>query len=183
MVITKVNIASNAFVMLGGEVISSFVDGDVQSLIAAALYDVTLYAMLTETKWNFATKYFDLVQETIAPKGPYKYKYQLPSDCIYVIKCTSNQYEIQNYDLLTNDKEPQIEYIYQIDEINLPPYFVKALQYNLAAQFAIPLTGSVEKASYFVQMYENELKKARNADSSQRITEPIHSAPYIEARR
>ncbi len=183
MVITKVNIASNAFVMLGGEIISSFVDGDVQSNIAASLYDVTLFAMLTETKWNFATKYFNLVQETLTPKGPWKYKYQLPSDCIYVIKCTAQSYEIQNYDLLTNDKEPQIEYIYQIDEINLPPYFVKALQYNLAAQFAIPLSGSIDKANYFQSLYELELKKAKNSDSSQRISEPIKSAPYIDTRR
>lgn len=180
---SPVSLCSNALILLGGQPISSFTDGSTESQIASLLYENTYHAMLTETQWHFATKTAKLARHTERPDNGYNYKFQLPSDHLYVVKCSDRDYEIYERDVYANSEEVTIMYVYPVDEANLPPYFAKALEYNLAAQFAIPLTDSSTKANFYANVYQSAIKKARFADASQRPPSAIEDSPYIQARR
>nr|BDD47250.1 hypothetical protein 4 [bacterium] len=165
---SAVSICSNALVLLGGQAISSFTEGGTESQIAEQLYTTTYHAMLTQTIWHFAVRTEQLVRMVDKPDNGYAYKFQLPSDLLYIVKADVGKYEIYERTLYTNAATVQIEMVYPVEEINLPAYFVKALEYNLASLFAIPLTGNASRAQYYRELYEMELKKARRADASQR---------------
>lgn len=169
MATSALTIASNALILLGDQPISSFKDGDAGALIAAHLYDATYQSMLTETLWHFATRTALLAKLSAKPDNGYLSKFQIPQDCLYVVKTdTHTRYEIYEREIYTNTTSLKIEYIYKVDEVNLPVYFAKALEYNLASLFAIPLTGNVSRAEFYRKLYIDELKKARRADASQR---------------
>lgn len=180
---SAISICSNALILLGDQPISSFTDGDTGSLIAANLYESTYHAMLTETLWHFATRTANLAKLVEKPDNGYNNKYQLPQDCLYVVKTdTESKYEIYEREIYTNSETLQIEYIYPVEEINLPVYFAKALEYNLASLFAIPLTGNATRGEYYRSLYEMELKRARRADASQRPGEQLGNDRYIAVR-
>ena len=182
MAISALSLCSNALTLLGANSIASFIEGSAESEVAALLYETTYHAMLTETQWHFATRTASLARHTETPDNNFKYKYQLPIDCLYVAKASSKRYEIYERDLYSDHKEVDIEYVYPVDENNLPAYFAKALEYNLAAQFAIPITENTTKAEFFANMYQVVIRKARYADASQRPNIPIQDSPYIHAR-
>ena len=182
MATTSISIASNALVLLGDQPISSFTDGEAGSLIAAQLYETTYHAMLTETLWHFATRTEKLARLVETPDNNYSYKFQLPSDLLYIVTADVAHWEVYERELYANSKEVQIEMVYPVDEINLPPIFAKALEYNLASLFAIPLTGNATKADYYRNLYQLELSKAKRADASQRPGYTLGNDRYITAR-
>ena len=180
---TPINICSNALVLLGGQAIASFTDGDTGSQISSQLYETTYHAMLTETLWHFATRTELLAKQVEKPKNNYTNKFQLPSDLLYIVNADTKHYEVYERELYANAESVQIEMIYPVKEINLPVYFVKALEYNLASLFAIPLTGNASRAEYYRQLYEMEFKRAKRADASQRPGYPMGENRYVIARR
>jgi len=182
MTVSALSLCSNALTLLGANSISSFTEGSAESEVSTLLYETTYYAMLTETQWHFATRTADLARHVELPDNGYKFKFQLPTDCLYVAKSSDRRYEIYERDLYANSEVVQIEYVYPVKEVNLPPYFTKALEYNLAAQFAIPITENATKAEFFAGLYQQAIRKARYADASQRPNIPIQDSPYIYAR-
>ena len=179
----KIEIASNALILLGDQPIASFTDGDTGSMLAANLYETTYHAMLTETLWHFATRTEQLAKLVEKPTNGYSNKYQLPVDCLYVVKADTSHYEIYERELYANADSVQIEMVYPVDEVNLPSYFVKALEYNLASLFAIPLTGNASRGEFYRTLYEAELKRAKRADASQRPASQVGgSERYVTAR-
>ncbi len=184
MSVSAVSISSNALVLLGGTTISSFTDDSTGSQIAALLYETTYHALLTETRWRFASRTDRLARHTLPPENsPWQYQFQLPSDCLYVTKCTDPVYEIYERRLYSNSSSVDAEIVFPVNEVNLPAYFVRALEYKLASLFAIPLTGDINKSDFYYKLAEAELKKARYNDASQRPPTAIEDSPYITARR
>ena len=84
--------------------------------------------------------------------------------------------------LYCNDLEVYVDYTYRVDEDKLPPYFTKMLEFFLSAQFAISLTGSIEKGEYFSKLYLNELRRAKFADSTQTPQDSFVDSPYLSVR-
>ena len=179
---SPITISSNALVLLGEQSISSFNDDTTSSQVASQLYNTTVEAMLTETQWHFATRSALLAKHAVKPDNGWENRFQLPVDCIYVVQASVSNYEIYERDLFANAESVRIMYVYHPDEVNMPAHFVKALEYNLASLFAIPVTGSSSRAEYYRQLYEAELKRARFADASQRPNNQIQDSPYLEVR-
>jgi len=182
MTVSDISICSNALILLGGESISSFQDGTTAATISSHLYTTTYHAMLTETRWHFATRTAKLARHTEAPDNGWMYKFQLPVDCMYVVKCSDKRYEVYERDIFADHEDILIEYVYPVKEENLPMYFTKALEYNLAAQFAIPLTGNTSRGEFYASAYQTAVKKARWADASQRPNDAIEDSPYLTSR-
>jgi len=179
---SSISLASNALLLLGHETIASFDEGTAGATIAANLYENSYLSLLTNHRWRFATKKAQLARLVETPLNEYNYAFQLPSDCLYLIKTTSRNYQIYENKLYTNDIEIKVDYIFRIDEGNLPPYFTKMLEFFLASQFALSLTGDMEKGNYFSRMYLFELKKAKFTDSTQHPQETFIDNPYVDIR-
>ena len=180
MASSDIQIASNSLQLLGHSSISAFDEGTAGAEIAAALYDITYEATLTEYRWRFATKKVQLARLTGTPIDDYIFQYQLPADLLYLIRTTRGNlnYELYEDKLHTNDTEVIIDYIFKIPADRLPAYYVSALQFLLASQFALPITGSESKAQLYFGMYQSQLRKARHTDATQRPNRTFEDDPY-----
>ncbi len=178
---SKVEIVSNALLMLGDKPISSLTEGTTGATLGANLFETTYISMLQNHRWRFATKTQALTRLSATPDTGYTYSFALPSDSLYIIKGSSN-YEIYGREIHTNTTEFTIDYISRVSEDALPAYFTKALEYNLAERFSIPITGDINKATYFGKRYLEEVKHAKHTDSTQYPEVAVQHNPYIEAR-
>ena len=173
----KEQVCNSALLLIGTQGLSSFEDGSAGAELAKAFFDLTYQSMLTESRWHFATRQQELVQ--IAGTT----NYQLPQDCLYVVNSTVNPYEIYERTILTDTNQiPTIEYIFEPDLQNVPPYFIQALEFKLAAKFAIPLTEDATKTSTYTALYQQEVKKAKYLDSTSRTVDIIPMGAYIGVR-
>jgi len=179
---SNIALASNALLLLGHETIASFTEGTAGATIASNLYENSYLSQLTNHRWGFATKQQQLARCSTSPVDGYTYAYVMPSDCIYLIKADTRNYRVYGHMVYTNATTLYIDYIYRVDEVNLPPYFTKMFEFFLAAQFALPLTGDIKKGEYYSRMYLNELKRAKFADSTQSPQDTFIDSPYTEVR-
>ena len=177
-----VDVCSSAITLLGGEKIASLNEGSAAAEISSQLFQGIYESLLTEYRWRFAIRSKSLSKLTEPTDNNYAHKFQLPSDVLAVLNCTSNPYEIYQEELYTNSDDVSIEYIFTPKLDRLPPYFIKALEYRLAGEFAVPLTASEKKADLYFGLFENQMKKARHTDSVSRTTDTINSSPYISVR-
>lgn len=176
----KIEIISNAMVLIGANPISSLSEGT-EGLVGAALYENTYRGILASHSWRFATKKKQLARLTETPLNEFAYQYQLPSDLITVFKVQElTDYEIYGDKLYSDSPGVSIDYRYRIDETLLPDYFVLMLQFLLAAQFAIPITDNSQRAQLYQGLYEAQLRRAKNIDSSARPSSAIQDSPLTE---
>jgi len=183
---SSIDIASNALILIGDEPINSFTEPGAGATAAANLYQTTYEDVLAEHPWTFATKWQKLNQLAAEPDPliNYKYGYQVPTDSIAIweIKPHSD-YIIVNNILYSNQNELLARYIYAPNETSLPPYFVKALEYKLASEFAISVTEDDKKNALYEKKYFQSLAKARSRDSQSKPQQPIIDSPFIDVRR
>lgn len=173
----KIDLISDAMILIGANPISSINEGT-EGVVAEALYEDTYKGLLSLHSWRFATKKALLNRLTDAPLNEFSYQYQLPSDIITVVKTYDNSdYEIYEDKLYSNNTSVQIDYRYRVDETNLPSYFVMTLKFLLAAQFAIPITDNSQRAQTYEGLYERQLARAKNIDSSSRPQDAIADSP------
>lgn len=178
-----IQLASNALLLLGHEPIAAFDEPTAGAQIASNLYDQSYKFILSQHRWRFATKQAVLARLTAEPTDVFKYQFQLPVDMLYLIRAiNAHHYEIYGDKLYCNQQAVNIEYVYNISSDRLPSYYAKAFEFYLASQFAIPVTGDIDKASYFSQQYEKAMVKAKYLDSSQRPNDAFTDNPYVDAR-
>ena len=175
---TSIKMASNALILLGEDAIQSL-DDDVA---ASNLYDSTYEGLLTLDPWTFATKEADLSRNTASPddKTGYQYSFNLPSDLLRVWQMLPHcDYRIVGNEVQSNEPELRLRYIYRVDESNLPPHFIKLVEYKLASEFAISVSEDENRAALFENKYKTQLNQARTIDAQGQPNRPIADAPFI----
>ncbi len=183
---SDIDIASNALLLIGDNPISSFTESGAGAKAAANLYASTYEQYLSEHPWSFAFKEQKLNQLSQTPDDltNFNFAYQKPTDLIrlWALFPHSNYVPVGNL-FYSNQNELLARYIFKVDEVNLPPHFVKALEYKLAADFAISVTEDRGKAEYYAALAQQFIAKAKNVDSQGRPQEPIISSPFTDVRR
>ena len=180
---SAIKINSNALILLGHSPIASFEDVGSGAQVASNLYETTLRAMLSDHRWRFATKKSQLSRLVATPDNDFSYMFQLPTDYINMIRVIeTSHYDIYGDKVYTNSATCNIDYTYRVDESYFIPSFTKALEFYLAAQFAIPVTGNSTRAQEYNSMYEAQLRRAKNTDSSGRPNVGIQSSPFTDVR-
>jgi len=180
--IARVQLCSNALLLLGDRPIASLTDETTGSTLSANLFENTYLAMLQNHRWRFAVKTQELPRLSAEPKTRYRYAFQLPADFLYATKGDSRTYEVYGNEIHCNAQSFQLDYVRRVDEDLLPAYFAKALEYNLAFQFSVPLTGDMDKGLYYQKVYIDAIRKAKMADSSQYPEVGVHDQPYVNIR-
>lgn len=182
---SAIDISSNALLLIGDEPINSFTEPGAGAQTAANLYPQTKEMVLTYHPWTFALKEQALSRLSQSPdsKTNYNYAYQLPTDLIRLWKVMpQSDYLIVGNLVYSNEPELLARYVYDVPESNIPAHLVKALEYQLAAEFAIAVTEDVGKAQFYQQKASLQLAKASSVDSQGQPQESITSSPFIEAR-
>ena len=180
---TDISMCSNALLLIGHSTISSFTDPGSGPVVASNLYETTYENMLTLHRWRFATSKAALSRLTATPLNEWDYAFTLPSDYLMMVRVYPDaDYELYENKLFSNQQEVEIDYVFKPDESRLPPYFVKLMEFHLAAQFAIPITDNSTKAEEFRKMFEDQLRRAKYIDSQSRPGDAIVDSPFLESR-
>jgi len=182
---TDIAMSSNALLLLGDNPISSFSETGAGAQVAANLYPETYRAILATYPWSFALKEQFLSRLTQSPDEltHYVYAFQLPADCIRLWKVMSwNDYSLVGAYVYSNQRELLARYIYEVEETALPPHVVKAIEYKLAAEFAVPVTEDTAKAQFYEQKYLFQLAQAQTIDSQSEPQKKIIDSPFINTR-
>ncbi len=182
---SAIDISSNALLLIGDEPINSFTEPGAGAQTAANLYQQTKEMVLTYHPWTFALKEQALSRLSQSPdsKTNYNYAYQLPTDLIRLWKVMpQSDYRIVGNLVYSNEPKLLARYVYDVPESNIPAHLVKALEYQLAAEFAIAVTEDDGKAQFYQQKASLQLAKASSVDSQGQPQESITSSPFTEAR-
>lgn len=182
---SSIDIASNALLLIGDNPISSFDDPGAGAQAAANLYPETKKRLLSAHPWSFATKQQRLNRLSQVPDDltGFNNAFQLPTDLIRIwnIQQHSDYILVGNL-LYSNQTEILATYIFDVDEVNLQPHFVKHLEYALAADFAISVTEDLNKAQYYEQKSIVAGSQAMAIDAQNRPQSGIIDSPLIDAR-
>ena len=93
------------------------------------------------------------------------------------------QYAMVGSLVYSNQTELLARYVFKVAESKLPPHFQKALEYKLAADFALLVTEDNSKSQIFEQKYRIAISQARTIDSQSHPQQPIISQPFTDVRR
>jgi len=178
----RVQLVSNALILLGDKPIASLTEDTTGALLGANLFENTYLTMLQDHRWRFAVKQQLLAKLSIKPITKYNYAFQLPADYLYGFKGSERQFEIYGNEVHANSPTFTMDYIQRIQEDLLPAYFAKALEYNLSAQFAVPITGDEKKGLYYQKIFMDSIRKAKVIDSQQYPEVPVQDSPYTQIR-
>jgi hypothetical protein len=171
---SEVQICNLALLELGQAGITAFNEGSKPATLAEAFYEHTRDVVLAAHPWNFALVRAELALEVATPVWGFARQFQLPTDplCLRVWRMDGEAegliWKVEGGKLLTDETIAQIQYIAQItNPVLFSPLFVEALAARLSARFAMPVTGSREKAKDMYAMYEAKLREARTLDGQE----------------
>ena len=180
---TDIDIVSNAFVRIGAPPISSFTEGGAQGIAASNLYEPTLRGLLTENRWRFAAAKRTLARLAAVPLNDWSHAFQLPSDLLMLYRVIPDvEYQIFEDKIYANVTEMDVDYLMRPQEANFPAYFQLALEMRLASEFAMTVTSNRSLSETYELKAQEQLKKARFADSQQSPAVAVQSFDYITAR-
>jgi len=183
------SVASAAMAMIGGAAITSFDDSSIEAEIAESLYEDTVQGMLAEHRWRFAAAQYTLNHVTATPTGRWGHAWQIPDGAIEVWTVTSNDIPIE-YDIYggkiycdaDSSSTLVIDYAYRASESEWSGAFRTAVQYRLAAIFAVPLRIDVTMAELLDTRAEMALKRAKLANSQSQTTRKIRTSRFLSQR-
>jgi len=182
---SDIDIASNALLLVGDNPINSFTEPGAGAQVAANIYPETKKKLLSTHPWSFALKQQRLNRLSQTPDDltNYRYAFQLPTDLIRLwnVQCHGNYILIGDL-LYSNDIKLLATYVYDVDEVALPPHFVKALEYSLASDFAIAVTEDNTRAALYEQKANTLASEAMAIDSQSRPQVGIVDSPIIDVR-
>lgn len=181
---SKIDIISNALILIGDNPINSLTDPGFAQTVGANLYDSIAEFELSKFRWSFAQRKAVLALTTETPKDQeWRYIYQLPTDLISIYKVYPNtNFEIIGKKLHTNGNPVTIQYTANVPESEWPPYFVKMMEYALAKDFATSIRDNASARQEMSQEYVVASRMARNTDSQGRTQVAIQSNPFVEVR-
>jgi hypothetical protein len=182
---SSIDIASNALLLVGDNPISSFDDPGAGAQAAANLYPETKKRLLSEHPWSFALKQQRLnkLSQTPDELTNFNNAFQLPTDLIRIWNMQPRgDYILIGNLLYSNQNEILATYVFDVDEVNLPPHFVKSLEYALASDFSISVTEDTKKAALYEQKAINATSQAMAIDSQGRPGRGIIDSPLIDVR-
>jgi hypothetical protein len=192
MTTTKEDIASRAFLLVGGNPVTDFDSGESQeSDLANILYEEIVQAELGSYPWNFAKSKVQLSRDSTDPIGSeWSAQYLIDVAAITIrgvlVESNNIQYEIQGTRILcdasTNDTVI-MEYLGRPDEAQWPPYFQLAMIYRLAGDFGGSLARDGELVEAFENKYMFQLRRAKAMDSQSETSRPLRTRRLINARR
>lgn len=183
MATSAISICSNALILLGDRPISSFNDPGAGAQTASNLYESSYINLLSMHRWRFATNKAQLSRLTASPLNEWQYQYQIPTDSVAIITVYPvDDYEIYEDKIYANNSSLSIDYVYRVDESKLPLWFAKTMEYYLAMQFAIPVTGNSTRLGEMQQLWTQQLRSAKNIDSTIRPNTGVFDSPFTFIR-
>lgn len=189
MAITDIDICARALVLIGASPITSFEDGTTEATVAANLYEDTVRDMLSRHRWRFASGQAQLSRLVDVPDARWDAAYQLPADLILLHGVTVtddpiayDRYQDKVYCNATAEDLVYADYTFQANEDLWPPFFVTAVEYQLASIFAYSVAAQEGLSDIFEKRAMRQLVICRTLDSQSQTTRRLNVQRYNQVR-
>lgn len=184
---SDVQICNVALAMIGEPAILSLTEDSKPGRACNLIYNDIREAVLRDHHWNFAMERVELAQMTSTPSWGYSYQYQLPSDCLKVVRMDPEgndiKFRIEGRKLLTDESSVYILYVKDVtDPTQFDPLFREALSNRLAAELAVSITGNLELSDYQRNLYTMKLNAARSVDAQEGTPEGLEADLWLNSR-
>lgn len=165
---SDIEIISAAFILLGKGPVSSPVTDNPEYTAAQDIYKLLVPHMLTVHIWRFALKNLQLSESTEpSPFDRWSKVFLMPGEQLLAYRTDPLiDYEIFENKLYTNATSVKLEFIFRIDESRFPPYFIRLMTFQLAADIAMTVTQKITIAEWWGKQAEQQLLLAKFLDSS-----------------
>ena len=186
---TQVSISNQSLTKCGAGTISSFTDGTNEANVCSIMYQTVKKGLLYYTFWNFGMEKAALnrLNETPTDKK-FLYAHSLPGNIIRIKGFFDTEglyqedYSVEGQKVFSNQQTLFIEYVQDMDEDNMPPFFIEALVAKLALEINEAITGIGSLTTRLANDYESKLRAARIADGQENPpTNIIPVGRYVEA--
>ena len=187
---SDIDIASRALVLIGAEPITSFTAQSTEATVANAIYEDMVRTTLCSSRWRFATNQAELNLLTAVPTGRYDRAHQLPADLLMLHAVTVNdaviEYNVYGDKVFSDSAASDsliADYTFRALEQDFPSYFTVALQFSLAAAFALGIARDEQLSSVLEAKGGQLLQQAKTLDSQQQTTRKLLTSRFITERR
>jgi len=172
MAISKTDILNKALTLVGAAPVTSITDNTNNARILSRVYDISLRAILSECKWNFATKRTDLslLTDTLAWYDTGEtYVYQKPIDMIRIFgaNVAIATFREEGEYIVSDTSGLGLRYVFYLDDpTKYPSVFVDAFIDKLCSDIAYMIVNSASLGEKYKTLYESvSLPKAMAANS------------------
>lgn len=187
---SDIDIAARALVLIGAQPITSFSSSSTEALVASNVYEDVVRTALCASRWRFATNQSVLNALTAAPTGRFDTAHQLPNDLLMLHAVTVNdlnlEYNVYGDKIYSNATANEVvvaDYTYRAGEQDFPSYFTLAVEYALAAAFALAIARDEQLATMFEKKAAQLMQQAKTLDSQQQTTRKLVTSRFIAERR
>ena len=187
---SDIDIASRALVLIGAEPITSFTAQSTEAIVANAIYEDMIRTTLCSSRWRFATNQAELNLLTAVPTGRYDRAHQLPADLLMLHAVTVSdlviEYNVYGDKVFSDSASSDsliADYTFRALEQDFPSYFTVALQFSLAAAFALGIARDEQLSSVLEGKGAQLLQQAKTLDSQQQTTRKLLTSRFITERR
>jgi len=180
-----VQICNNALIKLGADTITSLSDDTKPARLCNKMYEIVRDDLLRGHPWNFAITRVMLAQLSTVPAFKYSFEYQLPSDCLRVlrIKDTRAEYRIEGRKLLTDENTVNLVYIKKVEDVSqFDPSFSDLLALKLASELAYNITNSGTISQAMVDLFERRFRRAKMSDAQEDSIYIIQTDTFTDGR-
>jgi hypothetical protein len=182
---SEVDICNLALNEIGESQIIDLTEASKAARLCNLVYSDTRDAVLREHPWNFAIKRAELARLTTDPIFDFDAQFQLPSDCLRVIRTDDDldPYRIEGERLLSVNDSVKIEYISRVeDTTKFDPLFVETLSVRIGAKLAYNLSDNNTLTQLLEQKYRDRVKQARSMDGQEGIPRSTDADLWINSR-
>lgn len=173
MAASKTDIANKALTLVGANPITSIDDSANNARIISRVYDISLRSVLSECKWNFATKR-DLLSLSADTLEWYDtgetFVYARPVDVVRIFGSNDDDatWREEGDYIISDTSGLGIRYVYYLDNpAKYPSYFVEAFIDKLCSDIAFMVLNSSNTAKSFLEKYEGVSLPKAIAQNSQ----------------
>jgi hypothetical protein len=182
-----VEISSNALRLLGDDPITSFGDDTERARLVNAIYEEMRDDVTRAAVWNCCKARQVLAALTETPAFGWGYYHQLPGDNLRVVDVLSGDtridHTIEGRRLMTDVSSVNLIYLKRVTDPNdFDALFISALTARIAAELALPISGSNTVATAMWTAYDKKVKEARTIDSQEGTPANLDAQSIMDAR-
>lgn len=189
MAITKTDIINKALTLVGAAPVISIDDDTENARVLSRVYEISLRSILSECKWNFATKRANLSSivntldfEDVGESNVYA----KPTDMvrIFSVNPVNASWREEGDYIITDSSDFGVRYVYFLDTPSkYPSYFLDALVDKLCSDIAYAIVNSASLAETFLKKYEGvSLPKAVSSNSQTGVQQTLQDDAWVMSK-
>ena len=183
---STVDICNGALNQLGATTILSLTEDSKNARLCNSRFTQVRDAVFRSHPWNCLQTRVELASSTTAPAWGYSFKYDLPGDCLRLLRILDydSNYKVEGRSILSNNSSMKILYISRVEDPNQYDELLReTLSAALGADIAYAITSNNTTSQNMIVNYQEKLKDARFVDSTegQNIAQENGMADAIDA--